>query len=147
MDYKFELDSSQREGVKLESYKGKKLVLYFYPKNNTPGCTMEAIEFGELYDEFKKLDVEVVGISRDGVKSHQNFIEKHSLPFELLSDKDREISGQYGLLSQTKMYGKDAIKTERATFIFDEDSNMIKEFRNVKPSGHAKEVLEYLKSL
>lgn len=147
MNYDFNLNSSRREDVKLESYKGKKLVLYFYPKNNTSGCTMEVIEFGELYDEFKKLDVEVVGISRDGVKSHQNFTTKYNLPFELLSDKDREISGQYGLLSPTKMYGKDAIKTERATFVFDEESNMIKEFRNVKPAGHAQEVLDYLKSL
>lgn len=147
MDYNFNLNSSQREEVSLDNYKGKKLVLYFYPKNNTPGCTMEAIEFGELYDEFKNLGVEVVGISRDGVRSHQNFTKKHELPFELLSDKDREISGQYGLLTPTKMYGRDAIKTERATFIFDENSNMIKEFRDVKPAGHAKEVLDYLKSL
>ncbi len=147
MNYNFNLNSSQREEVSLDNYKGKKLVLYFYPKNNTPGCTMEAIEFGELYEEFKNLGAEVVGISRDGVKSHQNFTKKHELPFELLSDKDREISGQYGLLTPTKMYGKDAIKTERATFIFDENSNMIKEFRDVKPQGHAQEVLDYLKSL
>lgn len=147
MDYNFNLNSSQRDEVSLDNYKEKKLVLYFYPKNNTPGCTMEAIEFGELYEEFKKLGAEVVGISRDGVKSHQNFTKKHELPFELLSDKDREISGQYGLLTSTKMYGKDAIKTERATFIFDEDSNMIKEFKDVKPAGHAQEVLDYLKSL
>lgn len=147
MNYNFELNSNQREGVSLENYKGKKLVLYFYPKNNTPGCTTEAIEFGELYEEFKKLDVEVVGLSRDGVKSHRNFIEKHNLPFELLSDPDREILGKYGLLREGKMYGKDVIKTERATFVFDEDSNLIKEFREVKAAGHAQEVLDYIKNL
>lgn len=147
MDYSFNLDSSKREDVSLEDFKGKYLVLYFYPKNYTSGCTLEAQEFRDLYDEFKKAGAEVVGISRDGVKSHQNFSKKYDLPFEILSDKDRKIADQYGLLKPGKMYGKDVIKSERATFIFDKDSNLIKEFRNVKPAGHAEEVLEYIKSL
>lgn len=147
MEYNFNLDSSKRENVSLEDFKGKYLVLYFYPKNYTSGCTLEAEEFRDLYDKFKEAGAEVVGISRDGVKSHQNFSKKYDLPFEILSDKDRKLADQYGLLKPAKMYGKDVIKTERATFVFDKDSNMIKEFRDVKPAGHAEEVLEYIKSL
>lgn len=147
MDYNFNLASNRRDKVSLESFKGKKLVLYFYPKDNTSGCTTEAIEFSELYDEFKKAGAEVVGISRDSVKSHNNFTEKYDLPFELLVDKDRELANQYGILKNAKMYGKDVIKTLRSTFVFDEDSNLIKEFIDVKAPGHAAEVLEYIKSL
>lgn len=147
MEYNFNLNSNLRENVSLENFKGKKLVLYFYPKDNTSGCTTEAIEFSELIQEFEKLNTVVVGISRDSVKTHQNFINKHDLKIELLSDPNREINKQYDVLKNKKMYGKDVIGTVRSTFIFDEDSNLIKEFRNVKAKGHAEEVLEFIKGL
>lgn len=147
MEYGFKLNSDLREEVSLEDFKGKKLVLYFYPKDNTKGCTIEAEGFRDLYEEFQKYNTEIVGLSRDTVRTHKNFKEKYNLPFELLSDPQREILGQYGLLKPGKMYGKDVIKTERSTFLFDENSNLIKEFRDVKPADHPEEVIEYIKSL
>lgn len=147
MEYSFNLNSNLRENVSLEDFKGKKLVLYFYPKDNTSACTTEAIEFSELTDEFEKENAVVVGISRDSVKTHQNFINKHDLKIELLSDPDREINKQYEVLKPKKMYGKDVIGTVRSTFIFDENSNLIKEFRNVKAKGHAKAVLDFIKEM
>ena len=145
MSFDFKLASTNGETLSLEDFKGKNLVLYFYPKDNTSGCTTEALEFGELYDEFAKLNTEVVGISRDSIRTHNNFIEKHSLPFMLLSDPDRELFERLGLLKPKKMYGKDVIGTIRSTFVFDEDSNLIKEYRDVKPMGHAEEVLNFIK--
>lgn len=147
MKYDFKLNSNKRENVTLEDYKGKKLVLYVYPKDNTPGCTIEAQEFAEKYDEFKALNTEVLGLSKDTVKSHENFSKKYNLPFELLSDPDREILEQYDLIKLKKMYGKEVRGTVRSTFIFDEESNLIKEYRDVKAEGHAEEVLEFLRSL
>lgn len=147
MNYDFKLLSNKRDEVSLDDFKGKKLVLYFYPKDNTSGCSVQAQEFGELYEEFNKLGVEIVGVSRDGVKSHNNFTEKYNIPYELLVDKDRLVAEQYGILKSGKMYGKDVIKTIRSTFIFDENSNLIKEYRDIKPAGHAREVLDYIKSL
>lgn len=147
MDFNFKLDSSDEKEVTLEKYKGKKLVLYYYPKNNTSGCTMESEGFRDLYDEFKKLNTEVVGMSRDGVKSHNNFKEKYNLPFEIISDKNRDFAEKNNLLEPGKMYGKDVIKTIRTTFMFDENGEMIKEFRDVDPKTHPQEVLDYIKSL
>lgn len=147
MDYNFNLASNERDEVSLDSFKGKKLVLYFYPKDNTSGCTIEAQEFTELYKDFQNLNTEIVGVSRDSKKSHDNFSKKYDIPYELLIDKDRELADQYGILKEAKMYGKDVIKTIRSTFVFDEDSNLIKEFRDVKAPGHAKEVLDFIKSL
>ena len=147
MNYDFKLNSNKREGVTLEDFKGKKLVLYFYPKDNTSGCTLEAQEFAEHYEEIKALGAEVVGLSKDTVRTHENFAKKYELPFELLSDLDRVVLEQYDLIKLKKMYGKEVRGTVRSTFIFDENSNLIKEFRDVKAAGHAEEVLEYLKGL
>ncbi len=147
MNYDFKLNSNKREGVTLEDFKGKKLVLYFYPKDNTSGCTLEAQEFAEHYEEIKALGAEVVGLSKDTVRTHENFAKKYELPFELLSDPDRVVLEQYDLIKLKKMYGKEVRGTVRSTFIFDENSNLIKEFRDVKAAGHAEEVLEYLKGL
>lgn len=147
MNTNFQLESTKGKTVSLEDFKGKYLVLYFYPRDNTKGCTLEANEFSEKYLEFEKLNVEVVGISKDTVKSHLRFKEKENIPFDLLADPDREVHRQYNVLKAAKMYGKDVIKTIRSTFVFDKDGNLIKEFRDVKPSNHAEEVLEYIKSL
>lgn len=131
----------------LESFKGKKLVLFFYPKDNTPGCTKEAIEFTDLLDEFDKLDTKVVGVSRNKIKSHNNFIEKHNLGMLLLSDPEAEVHNEYGIMVPKKMFGKEYLGVDRSTFIYDEEGNLIKEFRKVKPAGHAEAVLEYIKGL
>lgn len=143
----FQLESTNGKIVSLEDFKGKYLVLYFYPRDNTKGCTIEANEFSEKYLEFEKLDAEVVGISKDTIKSHLRFKEKENIPFDLLADPERVVHKQYEVLKAAKMYGKDVIKTIRSTFVFDKDGNLIKEFRDVKPSNHAEEVLEYIKSL
>lgn len=143
----FQLESTNGKIVSLEDFKGKYLVLYFYPRDNTKGCTIEANEFSEKYLEFEKLDAEVVGISKDTIKSHLRFKEKENIPFDLLADPERVVHKQYEVLKVAKMYGKDVIKTIRSTFVFDKDGNLIKEFRDVKPSNHAEEVLEYIKSL
>lgn len=143
----FQLESTNGKIVSLEDFKGKYLVLYFYPRDNTKGCTIEANEFSEKYLEFEKLDAKVVGISKDTIKSHLRFKEKENIPFDLLADPERVVHKQYEVLKAAKMYGKDVIKTIRSTFVFDKDGNLIKEFRDVKPSNHAEEVLEYIKSL
>ena len=141
----FKLDSTKGE-LSLKDFEGKPLVLYFYPKDNTSGCTVEAEGFRELYDEFKKLGAEVVGISKDTVKSHIKFKEKLNLPFELLADPEREVHREFDVLKAGKMYGKDVIRTIRSTFIFDKEGKLVKEFRDVKAKTHPEEVLEYLKN-
>ena len=141
----FKLDSTKGE-LSLKDFEGKTLVLYFYPKDNTSGCTVEAEGFRDLYDEFKKLGAEVVGISKDTVKSHIKFKEKLNLPFELLADPEREVHRKFDVLKAGKMYGKDVIRTIRSTFIFDKEGKLVKEFRDVKAKTHPEEVLEYLKN-
>ncbi|WP_036729727.1 peroxiredoxin [Peptoniphilus mikwangii] len=147
MNTNFELSSTSGKIVSLKDYYGKYLVLYFYPKDNTSGCTLEANEFSIYYEEFKKLDCEIVGISKDTVKSHERFKEKENIPYELLADPDRTVHAQFSVLKNAKMYGKDVIKTIRSTFIFDKEGNLIKEYRDVKAQGHAAEVLEYINAL
>lgn len=142
----FKLLNQNSEEKCLGSYKGKILVLYFYPKDNTPGCTSEAKEFSELYDDFKKLGAEVVGVSGDGIKAHNNFIAKHDLKIELLSDPGKELHKDMDVIKMKTMFGKTALGTVRSTFIFDREGKLIKEFRNVKAKGHAKEVLDFLGS-
>lgn len=131
----------------ISDFKGKKLVLFFYPKDSTKGCTQEAIEFTELLEEFNKFNTEVVGVSRNKIRSHNNFIEKYDLGMLLLSDPDAEVHSDYGIMVPKKMFGKEYIGVERSTFIYDEEGKLIKEFRNIKPSGHAADVLEYIKKV
>lgn len=141
----FSLESSQGMEKTLSDYRGSILVLYFYPKDYTKGCTIEALEFSELNDEFEKLGAKVVGISKDKLTSHKNFINKENLRQELLADPDRKIHKEFGVLKEAKMYGKDVIKTVRSTFIFNRKGELCKEFRDVKAQGHAREVLNYIK--
>nr|WP_083529009.1 peroxiredoxin [Anaerosphaera aminiphila] len=147
LEKNFNLDSTSGKVVSLDDFKGKYLVLYFYPRDNTSGCTLEANQFSENYDDFKKLECEVLGISKDSIKSHLKFKEKENIPFDLLSDSDKIVHENYGVLKPAKMYGKDVIKTIRSTFVFDKEGNLIKEYRDVKAKDHALEVLEYIKSL
>ncbi|WP_426109951.1 peroxiredoxin [Massilia sp. PWRC2] len=121
-------------------------VLYFYPKDNTPGCTTESIAFRELYAEFQAAGTEIVGISRDSMRSHDGFKAKLSLPFELISDPDEALCLQFGVMKNKMMYGKQVRGVERSTFIVDADGKLVKEWRGVKVANHVDEVLEFVKS-
>ncbi len=125
---------------------GRWIVLYFYPKDNTPGCTTEAKEFSELIDEFEKLGAIIIGISPDSPKRHSNFIQKHNLKITLLSDENKEVLKAYKAWGKKKMYGKEYEGVIRSTFIISPDGEIVKEYKNVKAKGHAKKVLEELKN-
>jgi len=142
-----EVADSQGNVIKMGTFKGEKLILFFYPKASSTGCTNEALAFKELYEEFRKLGVAVLGISRDSVKAQSNFKTKYDLPFELLSDEKANVCEAYQVLKEKSMYGKKYIGIERSTFIMDEDLNIIKEYRNVKVKGHANDVLEFLSQM
>ena len=138
-----------QDGVEicLRDLKGKWVILYFYPKDNTPGCTTEAKEFSELIDEFEKLGAVVIGVSPDSPKKHCNFIEKHNLKVTLLSDEEKKVLKEYGAWGKKKNYGREYEGVIRSTFIIDPEGNIVKEFRNVRAKGHAAKVLEELKKL
>ena len=131
----------------LADYKGRPVVVYFYPKDNTPGCTMESQQFRDLHSKFEKLGATVVGVSRDTVKSHQGFKAKYALPFELLSDADEKLCSQFDVIKMKNMYGKQVRGIERSTFLFDKNGELVREWRKVKVDGHAEEVLEAVKAL
>src|SRR2546421_12126338 len=132
---------------KLSAQKGHPVVLYFYPKDNTPGCTVEGTQFRDLYPQFKKLGAVIVGCSRDSLKSHEGFKAKMGFPFELLSDADEKLCSQFGVIKMKNMYGKKVRGIERSTFIVDGDGKLAKEWRGVKVPGHAEAVLEIVKTL
>ncbi|HEV2979407.1 MAG TPA: peroxiredoxin [Casimicrobiaceae bacterium] len=131
----------------LSAHRGHPVVLYFYPKDNTPGCTMEGAQFGDLYKQFGKLGAVVVGVSRDSLKSHQNFKAKMNFPFELLADGDEKLCTQFAVIKMKNMYGKQVRGIERSTFVIDSQGVLVREWRGVKVPGHAAEVLEAVKSL
>lgn len=133
--------------VKLEDFAGKKLVLYFYPKDNTPGCTRQACAFASLYDGFKDRDVAVVGVSKDSAASHQKFAEKYDLPFVLLSDPELEAIKAYDVWQEKKMYGKVSFGVVRTTYVIDEKGMIEKTMPKVKPDTNAIDILEYLGKL
>ncbi|SDY62974.1 peroxiredoxin Q/BCP [Proteiniborus ethanoligenes] len=141
----FSLVSDMGKDILLSDFVGKKnVVLYFYPRDNTPGCTTEASEFKELHSEFEELDTIILGISKDSIKSHIKFSEKLELPFILLSDEDLKIHELYHVLKPKKLYGREYIGTERSTFVIDKEGIIRGEFRKVKASGHAMKVLEFI---
>lgn len=143
----FKVPSSAGDDFQLSDFKGKKIVLYFYPKDNTPGCTTESIEFNELLAQFKKQNAEVVGLSRDSLKSHDKFICKFDFKFSLLSDEDEEVCKLFDVIKEKNMYGKKVMGIERSTFVIDEDQKLVGEFRKIKAQGHAAEMLKFVKSL
>ena len=124
----------------------KYTVLYFYPKDNTPGCTTESIAFRDAYPAFQALGAEIYGLSRDSLRSHEGFKAKLGLPFELISDPDELVCNQFGVMKMKNMYGKQVRGVERSTFIFDADGKIVKEWRGVKVNDHVNEVLEFLQS-
>ena len=126
---------------------GKKLVIYFYPKDSTPGCTTQGQDFRDNFKTFKKLNTEILGVSRDSVKSHENFKLKQSFPFELLSDPDEKMCKAFDVMKMKSMYGKQYMGIDRSTFLIDEKGRVIKEWRSVKVKGHVEEVLSLVKEL
>jgi peroxiredoxin Q/BCP len=143
----FSLPSTGGHTFTLSVARGKHLVIYFYPKDNTPGCTTEAQQYRDLYPAFKRANCEVVGISRDSIKSHENFKAKFTLPFELLSDTDETACVLFGVIKQKSMYGKLVRGIERSTFVFDKDGILSREWRGLKADGHAQEVLDFVTTL
>ncbi len=146
---KKELNSESQEfkKMKLKDLMGKKFVLYFYPKDSTPGCTLEGQEFSKLYNQFKKWGVQIFGVSRDSVKSHHKFKCKYEFPFELLSDENEELCRAFDVIKEKNMYGKKVMGIERSTFLLDEKGKIIHEWRKVKAEGHAADVLNFISNL
>src|SRR5438309_2626022 len=132
---------------KLSAQKGHPVVLYFYPKDNTPGCTTEGAQFRDLYPRFQKAGCSVAGVSRDSLKSHENFKAKMSFPFELLSDEDEKICKQFGVMKMKNLYGKKVRGIERSTFVLDHDRVLRREWRGVKVPVHAQEVLDFVETV
>ena len=132
---------------RLSDHAGKIIVLYFYPKDNTPGCTAQGIEFRELHEQFLQLGAEIVGASRDSIRSHDAFKAKLALPFELISDPDETLCLMFNVMKQKNMYGKLVRGADRSTFVIDGAGRLVKEWRGVKVAGHAEEVLEFIKTL
>ena len=140
----FTLEDKDGNKVSLSDFLGKKVVLYFYPRDNTPGCTRQACAFAGAYKEFKEKNIEVIGVSRDSVSSHVKFAEKHNLPFVLLSDPDLLAIKSYGVWQEKKLYGKVSFGVVRTTFIIDEAGNIEKVMKKVKPDTNAEEILAAL---
>jgi thioredoxin-dependent peroxiredoxin len=143
----FEIPATGGQSFLLSAMQGSPLVLYFYPKDNTPGCTDEGMQFRDLHGEFVKLRCSVFGISRDTVKSHEGFKSKMSFPFELLSDGEEIACKAFDVMKMKNMYGKQVRGIERSTFVIDKEGMLRKEWRGVKVPGHAQEVLDYVKNL
>ena len=143
----FTLPATDGATFQLHAARGNPLVIFFYPKDNTPGCTTESQQFRDLYDDFKKAHCEVVGISRDSMKSHENFKAKFSLPYALLSDSEEKVCEQFGVMKQKNMYGKQVRGIERSTFVIDATGKICKEWRGLKADGHAQQVLDFVRTL
>jgi len=143
----FSLPATGNQTFTLSGAHGKYLVIYFYPKDNTAGCSTEARQFSELHPRFKKAGCEIVGISRDSLKSHENFKAKLALPFDLLSDPDETVCNLFGVIKLKNMYGKQVRGIVRSTFVFDKTGVLRHEWRNVKADGHAQEVLDFINTL
>lgn len=143
----FELPASGAQTIKLSALKGKNVVLYFYPKDSTPGCTKEGQSFRDDYNKFKRANTVILGVSRDSVKSHENFKTKQAFPFELLSDKDEALCNLFDVIKMKNMYGKQVRGIERSTFLIDAKGVLRREWRKVKVDGHAAEVLAAAKEL
>ena len=143
----FKGDSTSNKTISNKDFLGKNLVIYFYPKDSTPGCTTEGQDFRDNYKTFKKLNTDILGVSRDSVKSHENFKQKQSFPFELLSDPEEIMCKDFDVMKLKSMYGKEYIGVDRSTFLISSEGKIIKEWRSVKVKGHVDEVLDEVKKL
>ena len=142
----FELPATGNQRFRLSAFKGHPCILYFYPKDSTPGCTVEGEQFRDLHDEFRKAGWAVFGISRDPIASHEKFKQKFAFPFELLSDAEEQACAIFGVVKMKNMYGKQVRGIERSTFAIDREGRIAREWRGVKVPGHAAEVLAFVKS-
>ena len=140
------LEGTNNTTFSINNYVGKNLVIYFYPKDSTPGCTNESIDFKDNYDIFQKLNTEIFGISRDSLKSHEKFKAKYSFPFELLSDADEIACNLFDVIKMKNMYGKKVRGIERSTFLINTGGKLINEWRGVKVNGHVQELIEFLQN-
>jgi len=143
----FALPSTGGKEFRLSALKSNLLVLYFYPKDNTPGCTAEGAQFRDLHSQFRKAGCTVAGVSRDSVESHENFRAKMGFPFDLLSDEGERVCGLFGVMKMKNMYGRKVRGIERSTFVIDADRVVRREWRGVKVPGHAQEVLDFVKTV
>lgn len=143
----FTLPATGEQEISLASLKGQKVVLYFYPKDSTPGCTTEGNDFTANAQKFKRAGATILGVSRDSIKSHENFKEKQCFKFDLLSDSDETLCGIFDVIKEKNMYGKTVLGIERSTFLIDEEGVLRQEWRKVKVDGHAEEVLAAVKAM
>ena len=143
----FSLPATSGQTFNLSAEAGKFVIIYFYPKDSTPGCTTEGQQFRDLYDQFAAVNAKILGISRDSVKSHENFKAKQSFPFELGSDTDEAVCNLFAVMKMKNMYGKQVRGVERSTFVIDRNGVLRREWRGVKVPGHAQEVLDFVKTL
>jgi thioredoxin-dependent peroxiredoxin len=141
----FELQASNGENVKLSDFHGKNVVVYFYPKDMTPGCTTEACDFRDHHESFAEVDAVILGISPDPINRHEKFIDKYDLPFLLLADEDHKVAEAYDVWKLKKNFGKEYMGIERSTFVIDKEGNIAKEWRKVKVKGHVEEALQFIK--
>lgn len=139
--------TTQNEALPLRSFKGKNLILYFYPKDNTPGCITEGQNFRDAYADFQAANTEILGVSRESIRSHQNFINKQEFPFDLISDPEEVLCKAMDVIKEKSMYGKTYMGIERSTFIFDSNGKLVHEIRKVKVKGHADATLDLVKAL
>jgi len=140
----FQLPCTSNKNFQLSDFKGKNLIIYFYPKDSTPGCTTQGMQFRDHYTDFQRLNTEIFGISRDSLKSHENFKAKFSFPFELLSDTEELACTLFGVMKMKNMYGKQVRGIERSTFVIDANGILVKEWRAVKVEGHVAAVLHFI---
>lgn len=143
----FKADATGDQTVRLKDLRGQNVVLYFYPKDSTPGCTQEGQDFRDLHAKFRRQKTVIFGVSRDSLKSHEKFKEKQQFPFELISDPEEALCRQFDVIKEKKLYGRTFMGVERSTFLIDKDGKLRAEWRKVKVKGHAEEVLEAVKSL
>ena len=143
----FELPATGNTQFKLSDHRGRNVVVYFYPKDNTSGCTLEGQEFRDLYPDFGKANTIVVGVSRDSLKSHEGFKAEYGFPFELLADTDEKVCELFGVMKLKNLYGKQVRGIERSTFVFDVNGKLVKSWRGLKAPGHAAEVLGFVQTL
>ncbi|KAB7628308.1 peroxiredoxin [Alkalilimnicola sp. S0819] len=138
----FEVPATGEQSIRLSELRGRKVVLFFYPKASTPGCTQEGQDFRDLYPQFQAANTEILGISRDGVKAQENFKAKQDFPYPLLSDKAETVCGLFDVIREKNMYGRKVMGIERSTFLIDEEGRLLEAWRKVKVKGHAQAVLE-----
>lgn len=143
----FQAMASNGEEIKLSDFRGKYVVLYFYPRDMTPGCTKEACSFRDHYEQFKELDAVILGVSTDSLERHQKFVEKYSLPFLLIVDENHEICEKYAVWKLKKSFGREYMGIERSTFIIDKEGKIVKVWRKVKVDGHVEEALQFVNQL